>query len=597
MNCEQSSSTELISQHSVPSFLNRSNRQHMYLWLPTNTMPQRTLHGYFQFPAQPPSSISGPSFLNLPHDIRHRVYVLAGLVRSCPIDLNREGEVKPDPDEEMWTLRHLRRGCHDPHARFLGRSDKWNEDDIDCVCRPLPIQLLYVSRAISKECSRVFYSENKFKICRSRHGGFLPLHRMAGSTLDSITSLSIRLNACSCRSGRKHKDQRRCDYHQTCKGGAGGRDKPLDTISRNDKAVISDWRSVCARISSNIQPFHLRLFVICDTANYQVATEVVEPLANMPTLRACSIRLGQTPNHELRRLAQATVNQVTSKFGGISRRRPFSTQLPIEIQEEILGYTDLIVPQVLEWESTRGLIVSDCCGKCTDALEACCCSLQHAAFSETCTCWKIPTDLFLISPSLHKAATKSFYQKNSFAIYSSERFVRTDARPPLLEFLKSLPPQALQHLRSIQCVFPALSTNFFNQGSEAHSHWLQTITFICNNLQLSKLNLTLDMSVDRASASDTAYMSSQEVSDMVDAMWVMYQRIVEPLMGTPLDRALKNLFIKLSWPLDDAERHIRDARERTLEQRIMGEDYDAVLRGKYERDWRNNYPRLSDDPP
>lgn len=83
---------------------------------------------------------------------------------------------------------------------------------------------------------------------------------------------------CSCRSGRKHKDKRPCDFHQTCKGGAGSLDKSLDSISRIDKAVVSGWRSVCARISSNVPPFHLRLFLICDTANYQVATEVVEPL-------------------------------------------------------------------------------------------------------------------------------------------------------------------------------------------------------------------------------------------------------------------------------------------------------------------------------
>ena len=546
-------------------------------------MPQRTLHRYFNFPAQPPSSISGPSFLDLPYNIRHRVYVLAGLLRSCPIDLNREGEGRAHPDEEMPTLQNSRGRCYNPSERF--RSYKWDEDDIDCVCRPLPIQLLYVSRAISKEVSRVLYSENNFKICRNRHGGFLPLHRMAGSTLESITSLSIRLHACSCCTSRKHQAQRPCDYHQTCKGGARGRDKTLDRISRNDKSVISDWKSVCARISSNIQPFCLRLFVICDTANYQVATEVVEPLAKMPTLRACAIRLGQTPNHELRHLAQATVYQVTGKFGRRPTTRPVNSHVPIEIQQEILGHTDLIASHVLQWDSTRRLSVIDCCRKCTDALEACCCSLRHAAFSETCTCWKISTDLFLISRSLHRAATKIFYQGNSFAILPPGDSMLPNAYPPLLEFLSSLPPQALQHLRSIQCVFPALSTNFLNRGSKDHSHWLQTITFMSNNLQLSKLSLSLDMSTDRGPTSDTAYMSLQEVSDMVDAMWVMYQRVVEPLIGAPLNRALKNLFIKLSWPQDDAARHIRDARERILEQRVMGEDYDAVLNGKFERDF------------
>jgi hypothetical protein len=78
--------------------------------------------------------------------------------------------------------------------------------------------------------------------------------------------------------------------------------------------------------------------MICDTANYEVAMEVVEPLSKMPTLRACSIRLGQTPNHELRRLAQATVDQVSSKLGGTPSSLPFSTHLPTEIQQEILGF-------------------------------------------------------------------------------------------------------------------------------------------------------------------------------------------------------------------------------------------------------------------
>jgi hypothetical protein len=189
--------------------------------------------------------------------------------------------------------------------------------------------------------------------------------------------------------------------------------------------------------------------------------------------------------------------------------------------------------------------------------------------------------LFLISPSLYKEATKIFYQRNSFAVLPrGEKFPLEDAHPPLLEFLMSLPPQALQYLRSIQCVFPPLRTDFLVPGREAHSHWVQTITFISNNLQLSKLSLTLDMSASREPFSDTAYMSPQEILDMEQVMWVTYQRIVEPLVRAEPDRGLKDFFTKLSWPLDDAKRQIRDAQERTLEQRIMGEDYDADLHRK-----------------
>ena len=55
----------------------------------------------------------------------------------------------------------------------------------------------------------------------------------------------------------------------------------------------------------------------------------------------------------------------------------------------------------------------------------------------------------------------------------------------------------------------------------------------------------------------------------------------EPLTIAPLYRGLKNLFIHLSWPLDDQKLHIWDAQEGILEKRIMGEDYDAALHGKF----------------
>lgn len=553
-------------------------------------MPQRTLHAYFGFPARHPPSINGLSFLDLTYEIRHRVYVLAGLVRICPIDLNQEGEGKANADEIKPVPEDQHSRCYYPYIGHPGVSYSWYENNIDCVCAPLPISLLYVSRAISKECSHILYSENKFKICRSRHGGFLPLHSMAGTTLDSITSLSIRLNACSCCPRHKCKDQRHGDYHLTCKGGCYGRDKPLGKISRNDKSVISDWKRVCARISSNIKPFHLKLFVICDAASYEVAAEVVQPLLKMPTLQGCSIRLGQIPNHELHRLAQRTVYHVTGKSASTLKRRHCNTQLPIEIQEEILGYTDLIAPHVLEWEPDHGLTVSDCCKKCTDALEACCCSLQHAAFAVACACWKIPTDLFLLSRSLREGATRIFYQRNHFAILPpGANFTFLDAQPPLLDFFKSLPQQALRNLRSLECILPTLSSDFLIPGSDANSHWLQTLTFISNNLQISTLSLTLNMSSDRGPSSDCAYMSLQEILEREDAMWETYQRIVEPLTITPLNRGLKDLFIHLSWPTDDAKRHIRNAQERILEQKVMGEGYDAILQGKFAtwRRWDN----------
>jgi hypothetical protein len=82
-----------------------------------------------------------------------------------------------------------------------------------------------------------------------------------------------------------------------------------------------------------------------------------------------------------------------------------------------------------------------------------------------------------------------------------------------------------------------------------------------------------------------AYMPSQQILETEDAMWRIYQRIAEPLRGRGGFRTgLANLFVHLSWPLDNAKARVRDEQEKTLEKRIMGEGYNAVSQGKFAKD-------------
>ncbi|KAL3477230.1 hypothetical protein BJX99DRAFT_226579 [Aspergillus californicus] len=64
-----------------------------------------------------------------------------------------------------------------------------------------------------------------------------------------------------------------------------------------------------------------------------------------------------------------------------------------------------------------------------------------------------------------------------------------------------------------------------------------------------------------------------------DNVWELYDRIIEPMAC--LRGLLKNLFIHLSRFCDDvATDKLRVDKEKSLEQSIMGSDYDSFMRGK-----------------
>ena len=142
-------------------------------------MPQVTLHRYFVSDKQANINIRmSTSFLDLPYSIRRHVYCLAGLVRICPISMNGEWPIVCGIDSDLnqsLTPRTAPDSCYYPAKKAWGDVRDDMEDAIDCGCPRLPVALFYVSRLISKECSAIFYSENKFVICQTFHGGLSPL--------------------------------------------------------------------------------------------------------------------------------------------------------------------------------------------------------------------------------------------------------------------------------------------------------------------------------------------------------------------------------------------------------------------------------------
>lgn len=113
------------------------------------------------------------SFLGLPSDIRLKIYIFAGLIRVCPINLNHEG-----------SRRTYREDCRKFYEQSLGWDRLRNKPRPEllycefwlmrfnllyyplgnggvCQCPVLPFQLLTVCRFIHDEVFDILYSQNK----------------------------------------------------------------------------------------------------------------------------------------------------------------------------------------------------------------------------------------------------------------------------------------------------------------------------------------------------------------------------------------------------------------------------------------------------
>jgi len=519
------------------------------------------------------------AFLRLPYEIRYRIYVLAGLVRPCPIDLN-----KPLTRQSGWysRIQCSQRTFKGPR-NYSSRNNpgRW---DAYCECGPVPIQLLHLCRAVNRECSLILYSENSFKICRIGRRGFKPILRLSRPTLSLITSLTVRLNACiCCLKITRDKDPSNGRLH-TCTGGVKG----------FDEADLAQWQGLCRCISASIEPSRLAVRVICDTESHGLARKVVLALSDMPRLRSFSIRFSQDLDSTLGPLARKAVHQATrsppSREPVDLEPKPASrVSLPWEIQRQILAHHPHLTPNhALEWHPVDKFTRRACCGKCTDAPEACCCSGKQAAFSDSCTCWELPTELFLVNSSWCQAATEIFYQLNHFAILSNDDTSRLPRAPGLFEFLSVVPPHARQHLRSIECIFPQLSEWPWELDTRQHKYWLKGLTSLARNIRVDKLTLNLNFSADSYHwrhldhLSHLGHMSLQNIIDAHHSIGQSYNHVVTPLADLWSQGSLADFFVRAGF--DDGNSN--KAMEKRLEIQVMGEGYDSISKGK------NNDPRF-----
>ena len=562
-----------------------------------------------------------PNFLTLPAHIREEIYIHAGLVRFCPVDVAFEPNRQPcigrdrkiiglKTDKQTQELCNIR--C--PYRlKLFARNSSPPSMGIQygarCICLRFPIQLLRTCRQLYEETFPILYGRNKFFFTRDA------LLVFNARQCERLTSLHVCLTSCSCITG--HECQRtpwfqeglRCeDCHASCRRGSS---LPFSLDVPEDYAVLMSWWNLCFKLQQGQDPRgpKLKLAFVCDCRGWQTALEVVAPLNYLSSsLSSCSVRLGQSPDENPRRLAEHMALKLV--LGAKEPTFPL-LQLPEELQELVLNFTDLTSPLYLSWNKSdkRGLRGYSktrlrqfqdnglrCCLKCSETAIVCLCPTRHAAYtSNNCTCWKFPSDIFCVNRKFNYLAEKIFLSKNKFILHddnladSRVHYVWRDPAKSYLEphmsFLHRFPERTVKYLRWIRLTSSSfISSEAVNTTSSRHQKWKELTDLI--KTKLSTALLTIELDFYWLSPSDLESVRER------DEKWISYQNITK-LFQLPYRigqdavgrSTYHDFFIRLASPQPTSYSNdlIRWERERELEKLIMGSEYDSAKRGKYSK--------------
>jgi len=582
---------------------------------------------------QPPTTLgpdrTSPSLLRLPPHIRHRIYRFTGVARfdsyayTYHLDGRKESRIFRSADGFNPPLGP------DPRRRQLPpdwfRRLSKGEDETGRRPGLLFSGLLLTCRVVYAEVAALLYSSNRFVIFYARQRSLAPLRALSPTALASLATLKIVLNesACHqpmdsmhypprcCRDTSAHglvSSKRHCAEHH---GGQHGHPL-LEPGSAMDpgaaklsvQAMLLEWRDTATYMSSRVGTGSLALSLVCDfdprhEYTLEAAQLATAPLALLPPLRDCQVRLSADPCRPLQRLAedavlQARPNSSPLLFGPPRTRSPLM-RLPPELRHKILEYTDLVTPwgevtwsrSVDGYQLVRPLCQMDleygicpphilngcrltrCCScNCGPLYNkrphqyGCFCRRRHSGFSLACQCWAPPTSLFLICRTLREDAEFVFFANNRFIVCDGDPsypwlFLRDEILDPeaypferfaASKFLREIvPAHCLTHLRFLELVFPPYDSEIWPQlDHSAQLDWRETIRWLRDKIKAPALTIRFVMAdFDTHPPHDRETLTQEEGRAIVYG----WARIMDAF--SPLARAdgLGGFYVQVSFPL------------------------------------------------
>ncbi|CAG8972706.1 hypothetical protein HYALB_00008621 [Hymenoscyphus albidus] len=354
---------------------------------------------------------------------------------------------------------------------------------------------------------------------------------------------------------QEQEDRLRLDY---CEPYHYEHMEPLNIAKPEDAKIIQVWAEVASRLAKHAQPT-LELELMCDCADAATANAVVTPLYDLPILDSFAIRLAKYHNKGLQSFADAVYDRITG-------RSPTSTfhrwnDLSIEVRLRILEYTGLVADnEEVFWHQRWGYFMPQRITSC----RVLACRSSHTATSTqrlagTCDNHLIIRSLFPVFKQMKAEASTIFFSKNSFVVMP---------RIGVELFLNSIGRSNINRLRRLEIVIAHPEYPCFGEAARSYLSWLRAIELLKGSANLSALTLSF------------SYFSSPE-DDRRNQQRVLRKtmQILTVLKG------LKDFWV-LEWSkyvvFEDRETYETDlrSREERLEKIVMGEEYNALTRGK-----------------
>ncbi|OXV08031.1 hypothetical protein Egran_04206 [Elaphomyces granulatus] len=393
------------------------------------------------------------NFLDLPEDVRIRIYQYSNLIRPCPIDVFEE------------------------RKRFKSRSGLCSSDllalyrEQPCDHPAIPLNIFRVSRAVFEDASSALYNRNRFRLTLKYLDDFRRFKQMIEPYLYLIKSLYVDLRTSDNRILR------------------------LKNVSFNPfQYILRRWEKFCSSVPLTIpglKDFSLR----CRITDAETARRVLGPTSSFPLLSRCAFYFDPLADNETLGIAKETA---------YARIRASSTPfqflyLPVELQFLVMEHLltcrwDPFVPPrmvsagqiILRSHKRQRVFEPICCGTCSTSTSTCICSFRGSVFSTSCSCFTSPVPYFLVCRQMYTVAHSVFYSKNRFSLIGSNPRL-------MMRQVRSLANDSLSMIRHLTFALCGINRNsdFMAPKINASSQisWSNLLRFLKDHLRLGLVSI------------------------------------------------------------------------------------------------------------